>query len=236
MAAICLLVLSLFVVTSSALAGGSSIEPRAPGGTPGPPDKGPTPTGTWLPGQLQGPPPFAGSDAQNTPGAQATAQAGGHGKPTVYRGTLSTVDGSGLTLVQADGSPVSLIIGPDTRIKVPGPNSQGDTLVVGMHVVAQSRLDANSNLVALSIMAIPGQPSLTHRVGTVTAYAPGSSISIQAVDGQSYTFGLTADTKLLPAGLADTLAIDSRVTVIAPRDVSTLGWTALGIVVHPPLP
>jgi hypothetical protein len=174
--------------------------------------------------------------AQNTPGAQAAAQADKHGKSTIYRGTLSAVDASSLTIALEDGSSVALAITPETRIRVPGPQAQGDTLIVGMHVVAQARTDANDNLIARSVMAIPGRPTLTHRVGTVTAYAAGSSITILAADGQTYIFTLTAGTKLLPAGLADTLAVDSRVTVIAPRDVSVLGWTATGVVVHPPLP
>ncbi|HET6847197.1 MAG TPA: DUF5666 domain-containing protein [Anaerolineales bacterium] len=232
-----LIAISLLSGTTRALAGGALAEPNAPGGTPGAPNQGTTPTGTLEPGQMHGPPSNPGQGMpQNTPGAQATAQAGQHGKPTIYRGTLSAVDASSLTLTLVDGTSVTIAITPETHIRVPGPQAQGDTLVVGMHLVVQAREDSNGNLVARSIMAIPGQPTLTHRVGTVTAYAAGSSLSILAADGQTYSFALTADTKLLPAGLADTLAVDSRVTVIAPRDVSALGWTATGIVVHPPLP
>jgi hypothetical protein len=222
--------LNLFIGTTVALAGNQASEPRAPGGTPGAPNQAPTPAGTQQPG------PGMGQGPGNLPGSQATAQAGMHGKPTIYRGTLSALDASSLTITLEDGTSVVIGITGETRVRVPGPQAQGDTLLVGMHVVVQARADANGNLVARSIMAIPGQPTLTHRVGTVTAYVPGSSVSILASDGQSYTFALTADTKLLPAGLADTLDVDSRVTVIAPRDVSVLGWTATGIVVHPPLP
>ena len=165
-----------------------------------------------------------------TPGAPLQ---GLHGKPTIYRGTLSALDATSLTLTLADGSSITLGLTPDTKIRVPGPKAQGEKLLVGMHVVVQAIADANNNMVARSVMAIPGRPTLAHRVGTVTAYAAGSSITILATDGSSNTFALTADTKILPPGLAAELAVDSRVTIIAPRDVSALGWTATGIVVHP---
>src|SRR5574340_66776 len=230
--------ISLSIGTTQALAGANAALPDAPGGTPGAPNQGPTPTGTLLPAQMHGQPPSPGQGQgpQNTPGAHATAQAGAHGQPTIYRGTLTAVDPSSLTIALEDGTSVTLTITDETRIRVPGPKAQGDTLLGGFHVVASARSAENNNLFARSVMAIPGQPTLTHRVGTVTAYAAGSSISILATDGMTYSFALTTDTKLLPAGLADTLAVDSRVTIIAPRDVSALGWTATGIVVHPPLP
>ena len=233
LSALAVAALSVVLVTTQAVAVG----PQLPGGTPGGPKQGPTPTGTLQPGQFQGPPPNVGQPSgvgpQNTPGAQATAQAGLHGKPTIYRGTLSAVDPTSLTLTLADGSSVTVGLLAETRIKVPGPNAQGDTLLVGMQVVVQAITDSNGNLVARSVLAIPGKPTLTHRVGTVTEYTAGTSITILAVDGNSYTFVLTAETKILPEALAGTLAVDALVTVIAPRDPAALGWTATGIVVHP---
>lgn len=87
--------------------------------------------------------------------------------------------------------------------------------------------------VARAIIAIPGKPTIVHRVGTVTEYTPGISITILAVDGNTYPFTFTADTRILPADRAVELAVGSRVTVIAPRDPGALSWTATGIVVHP---
>src|SRR5574337_307422 len=103
-----------------------------------------------------------------------------------------------------------------------------------MQAMVQAVADQNGNLTACAVMVIPGQPTRVHRVGWVTAYSftpgVGGSITIQASDGQSYSFTLTGDTKILPAG--NEVATNSRVTVIARRDPS-LGWTAFGIVVHP---
>jgi len=93
--------------------------------------------------------------------------------------------------------------------------------------------DQNNSLLARSVMVIPGKPVRTHRVGWVTEYTPGVSITILAHDGNTYAFLLTADTKILPAERAGELGIGSRVTLIAPRDPALLGWTAFGIVVHP---
>jgi hypothetical protein len=170
----------------------------------------------------------------HTPGAQATAHAGLHGKPQILRGTISDVQASSITLTLADGSSVPVGITPQTKIHVPGPQSAGDTLVIGMRAVVMAFNDPNGGgLVARMVIAIPGQPVRAHRVGTVTEYTAGSSITIQAKDGKLYTFALTADTKILPEERAADLAVGSVVTVIAPRVPSSTGWTARGIVVHP---
>ena len=205
------LTIGLFFVTTQALAG-----PTTESGNPkGPPTAGHTP----------GP--------QNTPGAQATEHANqsGKGKPQNFRGTIAAVDASSLTLTLSDGSSVTFALTSDTRIKIPGRNGSGASLQVGMQAMVQARDDGSGNLVARAVMAIPGQPTRVHRVGWVTEYTPGVSITIQASDGNTYPFALTADTKILPAG--NEVTVGSRVTIIAPRDPSALGWTAIGIVVHP---
>ncbi len=79
----------------------------------------------------------------------------------------------------------------------------------------------------------PGKPPKVHRVGIVTAYTPGTSITIQAKNGMTYTFTLTESIKILPLERAEQLAVGRRVTIIAPRDVTSGGWRVLGVVVHP---
>lgn len=171
------------------------------------------------------------------PGAKATEQAGKHGlhgKPQILRGTIAAMDASSLTLTLADGTTATVGLTADTRIHVPGPQSAGNTLVAGMRAAVMALADPNTNgLVARMVIAIPGQPVRAHRVGTVTAYTAGASITIEATDGNSYTFALTGDTKVLPQDRAGELAVGSLVTVIAPRVPSSLDWSARGIVVHP---
>ncbi len=200
--------LSLLLITGQALASPAAglVAKGPPSGTPGP---------------------------HNTPGAQATAHAGLHGKPTIFRGTISAVSSNSLTLTLADGTSASVELTPDTRINIPGPKSSDVSLQVGMKAMVMAFSGADNKLVARMVLAIPGQPIRTHRVGWVTAYAAGSSITILATDGKSYTFSLTGDTKILPSDRADQLKVGARVTIIAPRVPSSLGWAAVGIVVHP---
>lgn len=227
------LAVSLIAVNAQVLASPAIAAPKKTPGPGGPP-------ATFDPGKPSSPGNSGqggGLGPQKTPGAQATAHAGDmHGKPTMVRGTISAVDASSLTLTLADGSSVTIGLTSDTRIKVPGPQAQGDTLLAGMQVMVMAFSDSNDQLVARAVMVIPGKPVSAHRVGTVTAYTAGSSITIQAMDGNSYTFGLTANTKILPANGAGPLAVGSRVTIIAPRDPSAVGWTATGIVIHPAKP
>ncbi len=221
-------VAGLALVTTQALASvgsGRNSWPGAPGGTHGPPATptvGPgTPTATPHPG---GPPP-------NVPGPKPNGPTGPHGQPQILRGTIAHLTSTDMTLTLTDGSTVTVGLSPDSKIHVPGPKSQGDTLLVGMHVVVMAFPDQNNNLVARAMLVIPGQPVMVHRVGTVTAYSAGASITIRATDGNTYTFDLTADTKILPQGSQVTMG--ALVTIIAPRDPSQLVWTAIGIVVHP---
>jgi hypothetical protein len=204
------LTVSLFFITTQALAGPATAVDAGGKKTPGP---------------------------QNTPGAQATEHAGQHGKGKHqnYRGTIAAVDAFSLKLTLDDGSSLTFGLTSDTRIKIPGQKDSGAVLQVGMRAMVQAFTDSNGNLMAQAVMAIPGQPTRVHRVGWVTEYTPGVSITIQASDGNTYTFALTADppTKILPAERAGELAVGSRVTIIAPRDPSGLVWTAVGIVVHP---
>jgi len=73
-------------------------------------------------------------------------------------------------------------------------------------------------------------------VGIVTEYTAGNSITIQDKDGIAYTFAITGEIKFLPAERAGSLAVGSRVTIIAPRDPANGGVTVNGIVIHPEKP
>jgi hypothetical protein len=182
----------------------------------------------------------------NTPGAKATEKAidnaikqanKPHGKHENYKGIVSAVDSTSITLTLRDGSSVSVGLSADTRMKFPGPkNSTPGSIQPGMNAMVQAIRDQGGNLIARAVMVIPGKPSKIHRVGMVTEYTAGSSITIQDKDGNTYTFALTAETKLLPAERAGMLAVNSRVTIIAPRDPASGGVTVKGIVIHPAAP
>ncbi len=231
--------LALFTTQALANVGatGGSV-PEAAGGTHGPPATMTVGPGTPTPTEEQ-----HGGQPPMTPGAKATQQAGQqgqqgqggqHGPPQILRGTISDLtpptNPTSMMLKLDDGSSAAIGLTTDTKIHVPGPKSEGDTLLVHMRVVVMAFADQSNNLVARAVLVIPGQPVRVHRVGTVTAYTPGSSITIKATDGNTYVFNLTSSTQILPSG---TPAIGDLVTIIAPRDPSTLVWTATGIVIHP---
>jgi len=152
-----------------------------------------------------------------------------------YTGSISAVDASSLTLTMGDGSTVAFILNANTQIKIPTLHGSAtfSDLTVGEHVTVRAYKDVNQSLVASMILLIPGKPEKIHRVGTVTAFQPGVSITIQDKDGNLFTFQLTSQTKILPPDLAGQLAVGVRVTIIAPRDVARGTLTADGIVVHP---
>jgi hypothetical protein len=193
---------------------------------------------------------FAGSanlqNGKNTPGAKATEKANEndtkqankpHGKHENFKGTVSAVDSTSITLTLRDGSSVVVGLSAETRMKFPGPkNSRPGNIQPGMKAMVHAIRDQGGNLMARAIMVIPGKPSKIHRVGIVTEYTAGSSITIQAKDGNRYSFVITDDIKLLPAERAGTLAIGSRVTIIAPRDPAVGGVVVKGIVIHPTVP
>jgi hypothetical protein len=178
-----------------------------------------------------------------TPGAKATEKAiekategKGQGKQKFnYKGVIDAVSDSSLTISTNDGASVTFQIDEETSIKVAtlGKDATTSNLLVSMQVTVRAQKVDETNLLALSITAIPGKPEKIHHVGKVTDYQAGASITILASDGNSYTFELTADTKILPEERADQLAVDMRVTIISSRDVAGGKLIASGIVVHP---
>ncbi len=181
--------------------------------------------------------------AIKTPGAMATQKAAdkaaglkgnSKGKHENYKGTITAADAGSITLELKDGSLVTILLTEETTIHIlTEKDASASGLEVGMTAMVQAIRGEDDSLTARKVMLVPGKPAKKHRVGIVTAYAEGSSITIQAKDDQMYTFALTEGTKILPAGRTDLLAVGARVTIIAPRDVTTLTSTAAGIVIHP---
>lgn len=183
-------------------------------------------------------------NAAKTPGAQATARAiqrategigNQHGKRVNYRGTIASADAASLTLTLANGSSVTFSLTADTRIRIPtlGQTAAAPALMPGAKAGVHAAQDETGALTALAVLVIPAKPVRAHRVGTVTDYQPGASLTIQATDGNTYTFLLTTATEILSADRADQLADGARVTVIAPRDVTGGVLTARGVIIHP---
>lgn len=176
-----------------------------------------------------------------TAGARATenfflhATQGKGEKKENFKGVVATVGDSDLAVTLADGSTVPFALTEDTRISIPtlGKTATAANLLVGMQVNVRAEKGDAGLYIALSVSATPGKPTKVHQVGVVIAYQMGVSISIEASDGNSYTFTLSEDAKILPSDRIDQLKVGSRVTIISPRDVVGGESIAAGIVIHP---
>ncbi|MEZ0395940.1 MAG: DUF5666 domain-containing protein [Anaerolineales bacterium] len=170
---------------------------------------------------------------------RGNGQGQGNGNPqgerVNFRGIVVSADAASLTVTVEDGAAVTVALTAETRIRVPtlGGEATAASLQPGLQVQIQAVRGEDGALIARAVQVIPGQPVQTHRVGTVTDYQPGVSITIADAAGKTYTYRLSEETRILPAERADSLQAGARVTVIAPRDVTSTGWTAQGIVIHP---
>jgi hypothetical protein len=157
------------------------------------------------------------------------------GNKANYRGMVASIDDSSLTITLKDGSSITFLLNADTRIQIPSLKdaTPGD-LSIGGNVMVQAAKGSTDELTARHIVFIPGKPLPIHRVGIVTDYQPGVSITIQDKQGNApSTFTLDAETKILPADRAEQLAAGTLVTIISRRDVTGAAPSAFGIVVHP---
>ena len=127
-----------------------------------------------------------------------------------------------------------LVINNKTKVKIPTVKHPTiEQIKLNFEVVVQVKADKTGALIAQKIMVVPGKPTIFHRVGIVTEYIAGTSITIKDKDGNTTTFLLTANTKISPKKLADTLAPGDKVTIISRRDPAGGPLTAQGIVIHP---
>ena len=182
-----------------------------------------------------------------TPGPKATKQPGTKvpkekkatktpkGDKANFSGEVISVDAAGLTIKTGAGDELAFLVDEETTVKIPtlGKEATLADVRIGVRVIIRAVKAEDGTLKAVSISVSTGKPAPKHHVGVVTAYAPGESITIQAHDGNEYTFLITEETKILPAERADELAVGRRVTIISPRDVTGGPFTAKGIVVHP---
>ncbi len=228
------LITALFAVSSQALAAPAGVEFKTtpPGQIKTPPGQEKTP-----PGQDKTPPGLvktSGANNSNNAELEADSDRGNpHGKIEHFKGILTAVDANSITLTLDGGNSVTISLDAETSVHVPTlSDGSFESLQPDMKVMVKAQVGKDGALTAKSIQVIPAKPERTHNVGIVSAYVPGVSISILAVDGETYEFLLAETTKILPLERLPLLVVGARVTIIAPRDVSTLEITAGGIVIH----
>jgi len=153
-----------------------------------------------------------------------------------YKGTITFIDAASIELKQKGDVLISIPLSSETVVKIPTKSEATlADLKAGMKVTVKA-LRVDDVLTAKKIILIPGKPTKVYKVGVVTDYQPGISITIQAKNASLHTFLVTADTKILPADQADKLVVGAVVTIISPRDVTSLDRTAKAIVIHLPDP
>lgn len=171
------------------------------------------------------------------------------GKKYHFRGEVVAVDAASLTVKLKTGEEMVFALTEATSFKIPTLGSATwEQLNVGVQVVVQAVktsvdpatpvateavVPAADEFTAVRVQVVPGKPVRIHRVGVVTAYTAGESITILARDGQEYTFELSETTKILPEERVDLLVVGAKVTIISRRDPTGGPLAAQGIVVHP---
>lgn len=211
--------ISLMAITTQAFAGSGSIGIEKV--TPGPH------------GNSNG---HGNSGNQGNQGNQGQNGNSGHGQKSNWRGVITFIDCTvpTMTVDTGGGNSVIFALTTDTKVGI-GSMRNGSCLdlVVGEKVMVQGTDDGQGNLTATAVRAVPGKPTQVHRVGIVSDYVPGVSITILAHDGNYYSFLVGPNTKILPTDRANELAVGRLVTIIARRFFGAGPWPAQGIVVHP---
>ncbi len=201
----------------------------------------------------------AAAGAKKTPDAAATAKPGkgnsdskpGNGgengnKPTKspiykvlnFKGIVMNVSAESMMLLQNDGSTVTLVFTPQSTVKVPtnSKNSSIADLQINIRVTVHAYMDMETSVIYVrSINVIPGAPAKYNRVGMVTDYQPGVSITIADETGQTQTFVLTVDTQIILQDPTLTLGVDSQVTIVTALHDTAETPTAVAIVVSVPV-
>jgi ribosomal protein L21E len=153
-----------------------------------------------------------------------------------FVGNITSVSDNSLVVTTRNGT-VTIAVNSETKCKVPGvANATLENFDVGDRVailaVEVTTVSAVEN-VALHVILIPGRPIYIHRVGTIESYQAGASITLKDRKGESSTFIVTGDTKIIfKKGATNNTEpkVGDRATVIARRDPAVEQFTATAII------
>lgn len=176
--------------------------------------------------------PKATPPAVGAPAPKATPEAPG-AKRHSYFGEVTSVDADTFVLETKKGETITVLVTEKTKIHIPTlKNATLADVFVGDRAAVNGAPGAEG-LTAKNVAVAPGKPAVQHRVGIVTAYTAGASITIEDAKGGTETFALTADTVIRGPKGVSAVVVGDRVTVVARRQPSTDVFTATAIVVHP---
>lgn len=138
-----------------------------------------------------------------------------------FFGTVLSVDGDTVT-IETDEGPVDVIVGSDTKVRLPHKSDAGSADLLEGDSVAVSVDDDGET--AGKIFVIPGKTQFRHVPGKVLAAPDGPTgtvtIQLPGEDAESFSFDIGDDTKLKLRHGATELAEGLFVVVLAKRDAS----------------
>jgi ribosomal protein L21E len=153
-----------------------------------------------------------------------------------FVGNITSMSDNSFVVTTRNGT-ATITVNSQTKYEVPGLNNAtledfnvGDRVAV---LAVEITTDSIVENLALHVNLIPGKPLYIHRVGTIESYQAGANITLKDRKGESSTFIVTGDTKIIfKKGATDTEPrVGDRATVIARRDPATDQFTARAIIV-----
>jgi hypothetical protein len=146
-------------------------------------------------------------------------------------GSVTSKAPDSFTVQMRQGSQVVLVTSA-TNFHIPAkPNATFADLNVNDHIVADG-VFTSTTFTARQVLVEPTRPTISHQVGTVTAYTAASSITIQNLQGQTVTVALNSQTAIRdPKNVG--VSVGAKVTIISRTDPATNTTTATTIFVFP---
>ncbi len=158
-------------------------------------------------------------------------------KHHAFDGTLKSKTATSIVLTTKKQGDVTVNVNSETKYKVPGvKDATLDNIKVGDRITVLA-VEAKAGNLALHINLIPGKPVRMNRVGVVdkcdpaTCASPLTSITLKDKKGNTSTFVVNADTKIMLKRGATALAVGAQAAVVARRDPGTGQFTARQILV-----
>lgn len=151
-----------------------------------------------------------------------------------FVGNITSMSDDSFVVTTKNGD-VTITVNSETKYKVPGvENATLDSFNVGDKVaVLAVEVTTGSTVenLALHVNLIPGKPTYIHRVGIIEDYQASTSITLKDKKGESSTFIVTGDTKIIFKKGATEVKVGDWATVIARRDPAAEQFTAKAIIV-----
>ena len=150
-------------------------------------------------------------------------------KHHTFHGTVKSLAADSFVVTTKKHGDVSIKVNAETKYKVPGVK---DATLANFHVTDRVNVlavETSDGDLALHVNLVPGKPISIQRVGTITAYVAGTSITLKDKKGETSTFMIDAETKIEFKRGATEVKVGEQATVVARRDPSTDQYTARAI-------